>query len=162
MKNLSIVVYPHPVLTVKAKPVGKIGRDEFDLIKQMIRVMYEEKGVGIAAPQVGVSKRIFVTTPDSERGKEKVYVNPVVLKSSGTQLGPEGCLSLPEVALEVRRFKHVELEYLDEAGKKIREALDDFEARVIQHELDHLDGKLIIDRIEFDQRQKVLSRYQRL
>lgn len=162
MQKLKVVVFPNPILTKKASPVSKIGPAEKTLIEQMIHTMYEEGGVGLAAPQVGVSKRIFIASPDGRRGEEMVFVNPVILSSAGEQTGPEGCLSLPGIASEVCRAKILEFECLDRNGKYIRGSATDFLARIIQHELDHLDGKLLLDRVDFNQRQELLDHYQRL
>ena len=162
MAILKVVVYPNPVLSKKALPVTEIAEEERALIRNMIKTMYAESGVGIAAPQVGISKRIFIASPNAKPGEEKVFINPVIFKTVGEQVGLEGCLSLPDVSGEVRRAKKIEFEYLDLDGKKKQGEACDFMARIFQHELDHLDGKLLIDRVDFDQRQEILSSYQRL
>ena len=162
MVKLKVVVYPNPILTKKAELVRKIGENEKRLIRQMIQTMHDEGGVGIAAPQVGVSKRIFIASPETKNGTEMVFINPVIFKSSGDQIDLEGCLSLPGISGEVRRFKKIEFEYMNEGGKVVQGKALDFLARIFQHELDHLDGKLLIDRVDFDQRQALLSEYQRL
>ncbi len=162
MAKLKVLTYPNPILSKKAEPITEIGVRERDLIKNMIQTMYAEGGVGIAAPQVGVSKRIFIASPNAKRGEEEVFINPVIIKAVGEQFALEGCLSLPEISGEVRRAKTVEFECMGLDGKKRQGKVIDFMARVFQHELDHLDGKLLIDRIDFDQRQAILSGYQRL
>ena len=162
MAKLKIVIYPNPILTRKAAPVSEIGPSERALIKNMIETMYAESGVGIAAPQVGVSKRIFIASPDARPGEEIVFINPVIHQSFGTQIGLEGCLSLPDISGEIKRAQKIEYEYRDEAGKRTQATAFDFLARIIQHELDHLDGKLLVDRVDFDRRQELLSSYQRL
>ena len=162
MPQLKVVTYPSPVLSKKAELVMAVGAPERALIQNMIQTMYAEGGVGIAAPQVGVSKRIFIASPEGEPGGEMVFINPVIFKTSGEQVGMEGCLSLPDISGEVRRAKKIEFEYMDLNGKKQQGKASDFLARIFQHELDHLDGKLLIDRVDFDQRQEILSAYQRL
>lgn len=162
MKKYKIVIHPNSILTQKSVPVKSIGADERHLIEQMIRIMYAEGGVGIAAPQVGASKRIFIASPNAEPGEEIVFINPVITKSIGDQVGPEGCLSLPGVSAEIRRAKKVEFEYMNEKGEKLEGKASDFLARIIQHELDHLDGVLLFDRLDFNQRLELLSGYQRL
>ena len=162
MQKYKIVVYPNAVLTKKASPVKPVGSAERKLISNMIDVMYREGGVGIAAPQVGVSTRIFIACPNAKRGEEIIFVNPVILKTFGEQIGLEDCLSLPGVSGEVRRAKKIEYERTDGNGNVVQETASDFLARIIQHEIDHLDGKLLIDRVDFDQRQELLSNYQRL
>ncbi len=162
MKICKIVTYPNPILTKKSEPVKFVGTFEVDLIQKMIQAMYREGGVGIAAPQVGVSTRIFIASPNAKPGEEMIFINPVIFKQTGEQIGVEGCLSLPGVSGEVRRAKRIEFECMDQDGKLIQGIADDFLARIIQHELDHLDGKLLIDRVDFDQRLELLNSYQRL
>ena len=162
MPKYQVITYPNRVLTQKAEPVQTIGDFERELVQNMIQLMHLEGGVGIAAPQVGVSTRIFIVCHEAKPGTEIVLMNPVIFKTSGEQVGIEGCLSLPGISGEVRRARHIEYEYMNWDGKMIQEKASDFPARVIQHELDHLDGKLLIDRVDFDQRQELLSGYQRL
>ncbi len=162
MKKFNVVTYPNEILAKKAVVVKEIGRSELDLIRGMIDAMYREKGVGIAAPQIGVSKRIFIASENAKPGEEVVFINPVIFKLTGEQTGPEGCLSLPGVYGEIRRAKQIEFEHLDQNGKKVQSEASDFLARIIQHEIDHLDGRLLIDRVDFDRRQELLSTYRRL
>ncbi len=159
---LKVLTYPNPILREKAHPIDVIGTTETNLIRKMIQTMHAEGGVGIAALQVGVLKRILIANPEAQPGEEIVLINPVVTKASGEQVGPEGCLSLPGISGNVRRAKKIEYTYLNIEGKLEEALAADFLARVIQHELDHLDGKLLIDRVDFDQRQALLSAYQRL
>ena len=161
MAILKIVAYPNPVLAKKAKPVARIGKEERKLFQDMIETMYAEDGVGLAAPQVGVSRQIIVISPNARPGEERVLLNPVVLEISGQEMGAEGCLSLPNVSGEILRATKVKLRALDINGKQITELFQGFPARVIQHEIDHLNGMLLIDRLDFDKRQEVLSAYQR-
>ena len=163
MAILKIREYPDPILSMKAKPVGKISPKEFRLIQDMIETMYQEDGVGLAAPQVGISQRIIVVSPEGEPGDEEVYINPEILESSqDEEVGPEGCLSLPGVSCDVRRAKRIQLRTLDLKGKQRTEDLKDFHARVMQHEIDHLNGVLLIDRLDFNRRQMLLGSYRRL
>ena len=159
---LKILTYPDPVLRKKSSPVATIGKGEHELIRAMIATMYVEEGVGIAAPQVGVLQRILIASPDAHPGEEIVLINPVIVETFGEQVASEGCLSLPGISGEVRRAKKIEYTYLDFDGKELKGQASDFLSRIIQHELDHLDGKLLIDRVDFDQRQALLSTYQRL
>jgi len=160
MAILKVLTYPNPILQKKAETVQKIGPAEQRLIQDMIETMYTDDGVGLAAPQVGVSKRIFVASPTAKPGEEMVFINLKILESSGTQIGPEGCLSLPGISGQVQRAKKIKYEAMDKNGKWIAGEASDFLARIIQHELDHLDGKLLIDRVDFLQRQEILSEYQ--
>lgn len=163
MAILNVRIYPDPVLSEKSKPLGAISKKDIGLIDNMIETMYSEDGVGLAAPQVGVSKRIIVVSPNAERRAECVYINPEIIESSREQeVDVEGCLSLPGISCEVFRARRIKLKALDLNGKeRIEEALG-FRARVIQHEIDHLNGVLLIDRLDFDGRQAILGTYRRL
>lgn len=162
MALLKVRTYPDPVLKLKSEPLTDFGSATQKLFEDMIETMYVEDGVGLAAPQIGVSKRILITSPKAKRGEEQVIVNPVILESSGREMGLEGCLSLPGLSGEVPRAKKIKLRYQDRTGKEHTVDLKDFPARVIQHEMDHLDGILLIDRVDFNQRQELLSQYQRI
>lgn len=163
MSILKVIQYPNPVLSQKAERVQKLNKEDLRLIQNMIETMYEEDGVGIAAPQVNVSKRIIVISPNAKRGEEEAYLNPELIESSKeVELGVEGCLSLPGISCEIWRSKRVKFSALDSKGRKVVGELRDFPARVIQHEIDHLNGTLIIDRVDFNQRQTLLNDYRRL
>lgn len=160
MALLKIVTYPNPILSQRAEPLGQFGPDEQKLFDDMIETMYVEDGVGLAAPQVGISKRILVASPATKKGGEYVLVNPVIYEPSGREWGMEGCLSFPGISAEVPRAKNIRVRFQDRQGKPQDLAAKDFFARVIQHELDHLDGILFIDRMNFFERHKVLAGYQ--
>lgn len=162
MAILPVKTYPDPVLKQKAAPVSDFGPKLQKLFDDMIETMYEEDGVGIAAPQVGVSQRIFIACPTIKKGEEYVVVNPEIYESSGRQVGVEGCLSVPGVSGEVARAKVVKFRFQDRHGKPHDMEVKDFFARVVQHEMDHLDGMLFVDRVSFNQRQEIMQDYQRL
>jgi peptide deformylase len=162
MALLKVRVYPDPILKLKAEPLTDFGPKEQKLFDDMIETMHVEDGVGIAAPQIGVSKRIFIACPTVKKGEEYVMVNPEILESSGREIGAEGCLSVPGVTGEVARAKKIKLRYQDRNGKSHTVDLKDFFARICQHEMDHLDGILLIDRLDFNKRQEALAQYQRL
>ena len=160
MARLKIVKYPEQVLLSKAKPVKSVKSVDPKVIRDMIDTMYQEDGVGLAAPQVGISEQIIIVSPTAKRGEEKVYFNPRILeRDAGEDLGVEGCLSLRGISGEIRRALRVKFEALDAQGKRIVKWLDGFPARVIQHEVDHLNGILIVDRLDFDHRQSALKHY---
>ena len=144
----SVVLYPDPVLRRKAAPVGRVDGAVRALVDDMFRLMDEEEGAGLAAPQVGESLRIFVTGT-SERGvPRKAYVNPELVELTGEfESMDEGCLSLPDIRGSVRRPTVVTIRALDLDGNEFSETASDFRARVWQHEFDHLDGVLIIDKM---------------
>lgn len=162
MSILKVKKYPEPVLRKKAEPLTQFGPEEQKFFDDMIDTMYAEEGVGLAAPQVGISKRVLVASPTLTRGEEYVFVNPEILEARGRELGLEGCLSLPGISGEIPRAKVIRFRALDRQGKPLEMEIRDFFARIIQHEVDHLNGVLLIDRVDFDKRQELLAAYQRL
>ena len=162
MAILKIKTYPDPVLKKVAEPVTRFGVDEQKVFDDMIETMYQADGVGIAAPQVGISKRILIASPTMTPGEEYVIANPEIVKSQGRQLGLEGCLSLPGISGEIPRAKIICFRGQNRDGNPIEMTVKDFFARIIQHEIDHLNGVLLIDRLDFDKRQELLAAYQRL
>jgi len=146
MAILEIRKYPDLVLRKRAEKLKEITPEIKKLTEDMIETMLksEPEGVGLAAPQIGVSKRIFIAR--TEQGP-RVFVNPKILKKTGREPMEEGCLSLPGVWLKVKRAKEVELEALDINGKIIKIKTAGLLARILQHEIDHLNGVLIIDHV---------------
>jgi peptide deformylase len=143
---LEIATLTEQVLREKAKPVSlKELANLQPLIDQMVETMYHAAGVGLAAPQVRVSKRFFVYDIGDGPG---VIINPEIIRSEGEDLGVEGCLSIPRLHGEVLRAMTVEVKGLDRTGKPIRIEAGEYLARVFQHEIDHLDGVLFIDRAD--------------
>ncbi len=141
--KLNIRLYGDPVLRKKALPVTTVGPGERILIKALWVAMYENKGVGLAAPQVGISQQIFVA--DVGEGPVAI-INPKILKkSSSSEKMEEGCLSIPDVKLNVRRAKEILVQYIDENNQRVERRFTELMARVFQHENDHLQGKLITD-----------------
>jgi peptide deformylase len=137
---------PSPVLRRIAVPVVKVDRKISNLIDDMLKKMRKANGIGLAAPQVGESVRVIVIAPAGFR--PTALVNPVVTRAEGEQLGEEGCLSIPALYGEVRRAHKVEVEALDRKGRPIVAELEGLPARVVQHEIDHLDGVLFVDRAD--------------
>jgi len=160
--NKEIVKYPNPILRKKSEEVKEVTEDIKKLGQEMIQTMMEKDGLGLAAPQVGELKRIIVVYPIRERSLEEkakktpqVFINPKIIKKSReTIIDEEGCLSLPGLFLKIKRAKEVEIEALNERGEKIKIKAEDLLARVFQHEIDHLDGILFIDRLSFWQKLK--------
>ncbi|PLV57170.1 peptide deformylase [Thermotoga sp. SG1] len=139
-------VFGDPVLRKRAKPVTKFDEVLKRTIERMIETMYHYDGVGLAAPQVGISQRFFVM--DVGNGPVAV-INPEILEaSSETEIAEEGCLSFPEIFVEIERSKKVKVRYQNVRGEFVEEELEGYPARVFQHEFDHLNGVLIIDRIK--------------
>lgn len=145
--ELRIVMYPAPVLRGKAKPVPAVNDEVRAVAARMIDLMNEEKGVGLAAPQVGLAWRLFVTKAPEDQA-ELVYVNPLLRLPAGErERHEEGCLSIPGVHVEIERPAHAILEAVDLEGKPIVREAFGYTARIWQHEFDHLNGVLIIDKM---------------
>jgi peptide deformylase len=145
-----IIHYPHPTLRYRSKPIRRINEGIRQLARRMFDLMYEAKGIGLAANQVNVPLRLFVVNlagkPDE--GEEWVFVNPVISQPQGWQEEEEGCLSLPGLYAPVGRPRRVVIQAFDLQGNEIVEDVSGWMARVVQHELDHLDGVLFIDRVQ--------------
>lgn len=145
-----IVKYPDRVLYQVAKPVTKPTQATCELVERMRRAMLAANGVGLAAPQMGVSERIIIYKLPEENEPLRVVLNPKIIDRKGEQIGPEGCLSIPLLQGDVKRANEVILKGTDLQGKPFRRRASKFEARVIQHEVDHLDGILFIERADLD------------
>src|SRR5918992_4986205 len=149
MAILEILKYPEPVLQKIAAPVQNITGKTAQLVRDLLDTMYAAPGVGLAAPQVGVSQRIIVLDVDHENPGKQVYklINPAILRAEGEIVWEEGCLSVVDFTAEVRRAAQVEVVALGENEKEIKIEAEGLLAVALQHEIDHLDGKLFIDRI---------------
>ncbi|MCA9078554.1 MAG: peptide deformylase [Planctomycetaceae bacterium] len=147
---MEIVHYPHPALRWKSSDVTRIDASLRETVGQMFELMYEAQGIGLAANQVALPLRLFIMNPTgdpNESESEFVFINPEITSRKGSVLGEEGCLSLPELYAEVRRADEITVEAYDLDGQGFELKIDDLPSRVIQHESDHLDGVLFIDRI---------------
>lgn len=154
---MELVYYPDPRLREVSKKVKDLSEDLKAKIDEMFRIMYKTRGVGLAAPQVGLNLRLVVANIECDPEKkelEEVYINPEIVEVSGTQKGEEACLSLPGVVGMLGRAKSVTVEFTDFRGKRVSKKASDFEARMFQHEMDHLEGILIIDRMSKAERLK--------
>lgn len=162
MSRREIVKYGDPVLRKVTSRVIKFDKSLRKLIEDMFETMYASEGIGLAAPQIGVSKRVLVCdvsypteryTADGKKNEEKptynslVLVNPVIIQHEGEMVSYEGCLSFPNVFFEVKRYQKIVVKYQDILGKERRLICEgDLLCRCIQHEIDHLDGKLFVDK----------------
>ncbi|MDZ4823790.1 MAG: peptide deformylase [Flavobacteriales bacterium] len=155
---LPIVAYGDPVLKKKAQEINEDFPDLQQLVDDMFATMNNAKGVGLAAPQVGQSIRLFIVdaSPFAEEedgdplcaGFKRVFINPIIFEEEGEEWPfEEGCLSIPGLREEVMRKPKIKIEYYDEKWDLYEEELDGFRARVVQHEYDHIEGKLFLDRI---------------
>lgn len=146
-----IVKYPDPVLRQMAQPVRRITPEIRQLVSFMRKAMSDANGIGLAAPQVGQSIRVILYTDMSDEDNPQVHalINPVILKMAGEQIDPpEGCLSLPGLIGNVRRAQTIWVKGMNLQGKTVKFKAEGLTARVIQHEVDHLDGILFIDRAD--------------
>jgi len=154
--------YGDPVLRRKADPAREGDPELAALVEDLFETMYRERGVGLAAPQVGESARVFVVDVEDEAGRtRRAFVNPVIVRREGTDIAEEGCLSIPGFREDVKRWAYVEVEAKDETGQPFTLAAEGLLARAIQHELDHLDGILFIDRLSPIKRKLLESRLKR-
>jgi len=159
MAILKIKKYPDPILRKKSEKAEKITPEIKKLIEDMIETMEENDGVGLAAPQVGVSKRVIIV--ETEKGPEG-FINPKILKKTKeTEIDWEGCLSIPGVFLKIKRWKGIEVEALNQRGEKVLVKAVGLVARIFQDEIDHLNGILIIDRVGFWQKLKIKRQLQK-
>ena len=147
---MEIVLYPHPALRWKSRPVKQIDAALRQTVAEMFDLMYERKGIGLAANQVALPYRLFILNLSGERDKkeeELVFLNPEILKRKGTVEEEEGCLSFPKLYAPVKRAAEIVVEAFDLDGNVFEYELDDLASRAVQHECDHLDGVLFIDRL---------------
>ena len=140
---LEIVKYPNPILKSKSSRVTVVGDEEKGLLQKMVKTMYLNRGIGLAAPQVGINKQIAVV--DIGDNKLLKLINPVVIEASGSEIMEEGCLSIPKTYIRLKRAPRIKIKSLDENGREIILEIDGLMARAILHEIDHLRGRLIID-----------------
>lgn len=158
MKKLQLVKYPNSILKSQASPIGEVKEDLKDLVDEMFEVMYEAEGVGLAAPQVGLSKRIVVIDPTEGRDEGLIMFDPQVIRKKGEEVAEEGCLSLPGVKADVKRAYEVEVRYKDLKGEEKILMAQGLLARIIQHEMDHLEGILFIDKLSEAKRQQIMRK----
>lgn len=146
---MQIVTYPHPTLRHKSQPIKRVDANLRKMVSQMFELMYEAGGVGLAANQVDLPFRLFVANlqSDPEESEELVFLNPVISRPKGLEEKEEGCLSLPELYGPVKRPETIQVTAYTLGGEEIQAKLSGFAARVVQHETDHLDGIMFIDRL---------------
>lgn len=159
-----VVKYPDPVLAKRGEPVTEFGPELEKLVEEMFDSMYAAQGIGLAAPQISISKRIAVIDVSFKKNPEEkiALVNPEVIEIEGKQVEEEGCLSLPDIREKVQRAAWVKVRAQDVKGKWIEVEGEELLARALQHEIDHLDGVLFIDRISRLKRDMVLRKIRKL
>ena len=158
MAVLNVTLYPDEPLLAVAEPIHSITPKIVKLASDMFDTMVEYEGVGLAGPQVGVSKRIFVLC-EPEQARQMCLINPVIVESDGHEVGEEGCLSLPGIYADVPRATQVRVQALNEKGEAMDFWAGGLLARIIQHELDHLNGVIFLDRVDLLTRQDKLSEW---
>jgi peptide deformylase len=145
--GLTIIRYPDPRLKVNCAPIETVDEEVRHLATRMIDLMFASRGVGLAAPQVGLTARLFVATPTFERSNVHVYVNPRIIETDGSQEDEEGCLSFPGIYCKVKRSQSIVIRATGLDGNVFEQSCEDLHARICQHENDHLNGVLLADRM---------------
>jgi peptide deformylase len=145
--NLELVTYPHPALLRRTEPVAAIDDEVRQRAAQMLDLMHESQGVGLAAPQVAWSVKLLVLNPGDDRKDDRVLVNPRILRRRGKVLAEEGCLSFPGIFVQVERAQEIDVEFQDLEGATRVETHKEFLARIVQHEFDHLENVLLLHRM---------------
>jgi peptide deformylase len=147
--RLELVEFPHPALLRRARPLARIDDTIHDVVEQMFEIMYQAGGIGLAATQVALPYRLFVVNLEArpDAGEELVFINPSLSRPRGNAVQEEGCLSLPGLRMDVRRPEQIVVKAWSLEGEPFEEDLDGLLARVVQHEFDHLEGRLFTDRL---------------
>jgi peptide deformylase len=161
MTRLTILEFPDPRLRTRALPVASVDGALRELIDDMLETMYAAKGIGLAATQVDVHKRVLVTDVSEGRDRPRAFVNPEILSRDGVETSQEGCLSVPGYFDEVERAARIRVRALDRDGKSFEEDLDGLLAICVQHEIDHLDGRLFVDYLSEMKRQRVRKKLEK-
>ena len=158
MAKLTILEFPDPRLRKTAAPVKQVDDALRELIENMFETMYDAPGIGLAATQVDVHRRFLVADVSPDNNQPHVFINPVILEKDGVQVSEEGCLSVPGYYEEVERAEHIRVRYQDQNGDEIETELEGLLAVVVQHEIDHLDGKLFVDYLSEAKRSRIRKR----
>ncbi len=155
MAKLKILEFPDPRLRTKAAPVESVDDELRALIDDMFETMYDAPGIGLAATQVDVHRRLLVTDVSADNSEPYVLINPEILEKDGVTFTDEGCLSVPGYYEEVQRAEHIKVRFLDRNGDETEMEAEGLLAVCIQHEMDHLDGKLFVDYLSEAKRQRI-------
>jgi peptide deformylase len=162
MSILQILHYPDPRLRNIAAPVQHVDDDVRSLVRDMFETMYDAPGIGLAATQVNVHRRIIVADVSENRDKPLCLINPVVVELNGVEQSEEGCLSVPGVYENVERANSIKVQALDESGQAVDIETDGLLAVCIQHEIDHLDGKLFVDYLSQLKRARIRKKLEKI
>ena len=162
MAILPIITIPDPVLRKQAEDIERIDSELLKLAQDMLATMYDAPGIGLAAPQIGVSRRLIVMDPSRDEAPKEplIMVNPVILeRSEEMRTHEEGCLSIPDVVAEIDRPAITRVAYIDEEGKKRERTLEGILSTLVQHEIDHLNGILFIDYLSRLKRDMIVKKF---
>lgn len=162
---MHVLVYPDPILRRGGTPITRFDAELRSLAERMFEAMYVEGGVGLAAPQVGIEQKLLVLNPagnKDDRSGERVLCNPRLLRKKGREFGEEGCLSFPGIQAEVERWIDITVVYQDLDGKEQTLSCSGWLARIVQHEMDHLDGVFFVDRLTASDKLRVKPALQEL
>jgi peptide deformylase len=155
MAILEILEYPHPGLREKAQTVTQFDTSIDQLAKDMLETMYQAPGIGLAATQVNVAKRLLVTDISDDKSEPLIIINPKIISDTGSCINEEGCLSFPGIYAKVPRAEEITLEYQDVKGETQQLEADGLLAICIQHEIDHLEGKVFVDYLSTLKRNRI-------
>lgn len=161
MAILKILEFPDPRLRKQAVPVDTVDDALRSLIDDMFETMYQAPGIGLAATQVDVHRRLLVADVSAEKDDPHVLINPEILEKDGVAVSEEGCLSVPGYYEEVERAEHIRVRYLDRDGEPVEKEMEGLLAVCVQHEIDHLDGKLFVDYLSEAKRQRIRKRLEK-
>jgi len=161
MAKLTILEFPDPRLRRKAAPVDAVDAQLRALIDDMFETMYAAPGIGLAATQVDVHRRLLVADVSADKDDPHVFINPEILEKDGVTVTEEGCLSVPGYFEEVERAEHIRVRYLDRDGRERDEEFRGLLAVCVQHEIDHLDGKLFVDYLSEAKRTRIRKRLEK-
>jgi len=161
MAILQILHYPDPRLRTVAKPVSVFGDEVQRIVADMFETMYAAPGIGLAATQVNIHKRILVTDTSRDGTDPRCFINPQIIESRGVEQMDEGCLSVPDVFETVERAEWIRVQAFDQFGAQFELELDGLLAVCVQHEIDHLDGKLFVDRLSSLKRSRIRRKFEK-
>jgi len=161
MAKLTILEFPDPRLRKKAVRVDRVDDELRALIDDMFETMYAAPGIGLAATQVDVHRRLLVADVSSDKSAPHVFINPVIVEKDGVTVTEEGCLSVPGYYEEVKRAEHIRVRYLDRDGRACEDELEGLLAVCVQHEIDHLDGKLFVDYLSEAKRSRIRKKLEK-
>jgi peptide deformylase len=161
MAKLTILEFPDPRLRKKAVPVDVVDDALRALIDDMFETMYAAPGIGLAATQVDVHRRLLVADVSAEKNRPHVFINPEIIEKDGVTVTEEGCLSVPGYYEEVKRAEHIRVRYLDREGRECEDEFEGLLAVCVQHEIDHLDGKLFVDYLSEAKRSRIRKKLEK-